>query len=74
MVVNKLANRTGAFIKVKEQNCNGSTLCVFVYWGCNYNRSVLSVEWGSVNSVGLHITEWSVDTCDLCVLLVLTRY
>lgn len=69
MVVNKLANRTGAFIKVKEQNCNVSTLCVFVYWGCNYSRTVLSVEWGSANFVGLHIADWSVD---LCVLLVFT--
>lgn len=28
-----------------------------------------SVEWGSVNSVGLHIAEWIVEVYDLCVLL-----
>lgn len=27
------------------------------------------MEWGNVNSVGLHIAEWIVEVYDLCVLL-----
>lgn len=27
------------------------------------------MEWGSLNSVGLHIAEWIVEVYDLCVLL-----
>lgn len=70
MVANKLANRAGAFIKIKVhvQNCNGISW-QYLFIGAAIIAGLSSVEWESVNSVGLHIAEWIVEVYDLCVLL-----
>lgn len=75
MVANKLANRVGAFIKIKVhvQNCNGISW-QYLFIGAAIIAGLSSVEWGDVNSVGFHIGEWIVGTCDLCELLELTGY
>lgn len=66
MVANKLANRAGALVHV--QNCNGISW-QYLFIGAAIIAGLSSVEWGSVNSVGLHIAEWIVEVYDLCVLL-----
>lgn len=70
MVANKLANRAGAFIKIKVhvQNCIGISW-QYLFIGAAIIAGLSSVVWGSVNSVGLHIAEWIVEVYDLCVLL-----
>lgn len=70
MVANKLANRAGAFIKIKVhvQNCNGISW-QYLFIGAAIIAGLSSVEWGSVNSVGLHIAEWIVEVYDfVCIV------
>lgn len=71
--MNKQTGQGHLKVPVHEQNCNGISW-QYLFIGAAILAGLSSVEWESVNSVGLHITEWSVDVSDLCSLLELTGY